>query len=277
MLIYQQHIVDLFQSLIVFVILFLIGFCWYALIKKKYKNSRAKRSFKYRIVYILALIYLIILGRIWVNGFLHVLAVLSLFAAGLVIVNKESVMNLVGALIINWRNLFAEGDYIQINTYEGYVVNLGFFYFGLQESGVDKGDVASGKFIRIPNGMVITTPVINYSVNSGVIRSRIKVILDNQADVEAVKHLMKVAFHEVITQFFSHYKNDNLLNKTTIQAPDIQFGLQTEKPFGIIAKSYFYCYFKDESEIQSYYTEALIKSFQKNESGALILSANHHE
>ncbi|AHB99143.1 mechanosensitive ion channel [Francisella orientalis] len=39
---------------------------------------------------------------------------LRLVAAGLIIVNKETVMNLVGWIIINWRSLFSEGDYIQI-------------------------------------------------------------------------------------------------------------------------------------------------------------------
>jgi small-conductance mechanosensitive channel len=274
MISYQQHMIDLFQSLIVFAVLCLLGVVWYALIKKKYTSMRAKRSFKYRIVYIMAMIYLVLLGRIWVNGFLHILAVLSLFAAGLVVVNKETVMNLVGALIINWRNLFAEGDYIQVSHYEGYVVTLGFFYFGLQESGADKGDVASGKFIRIPNGMIITTPVINYSVNSGVVRSRVKIVLNNQANLDVVKKIMATAFKETIVKYFENYKQDRLLNKSSAQAPDIHISLQTEKPFGIVVKSYFYCYFKDESEIQSLYTEALINLFQQHDNITLILSAS---
>ena len=47
---------------------------------------------------------------------------------------QRDYMNLVGWMIINWRESFAEGDFIQIQNYSGYVSNIGPLYFKIYET-----------------------------------------------------------------------------------------------------------------------------------------------
>ena len=82
---------------------------------------------------------------------------LSLVAAGLIIVNKETIMNFVGWIIINWSSLFSGGDYIQVQNYHGYVTEIKLFYFIMHET-IEYGDKRiTGKLLKFPNAIVITS------------------------------------------------------------------------------------------------------------------------
>ena len=48
-------------------------------------------------------------------------------------------MNFVGWIIINWSNLFSEGDYIQVQNYHRYVTEIKLFYFRMHET-IEYGD-----------------------------------------------------------------------------------------------------------------------------------------
>lgn len=78
----------------------------YFLSRGKFDSVRQKSKFKYRLIYIAVFVYLLVLVRIWIEGFTHLFTMLSLVAAGLVVANKESIMNITGWFIINWRGLF---------------------------------------------------------------------------------------------------------------------------------------------------------------------------
>jgi small-conductance mechanosensitive channel len=74
-------------------------------------------------------VYLLLLARIWVQGFGQLIAVLGLVSAALVVINKDNIINLVGFLIIMWRGLFSENDLIQVQSFRGVVQNVGVLYF----------------------------------------------------------------------------------------------------------------------------------------------------
>lgn len=81
---------------------------------------------------------------------------LGLVAAGLVVTNKESIMNFAGFLIINWRGIFTEDDFIQIQNHIGCVESIQPFYFKLYETTSTNQKQATGRAIKIPNSLVIT-------------------------------------------------------------------------------------------------------------------------
>lgn len=153
----------------------------YLLLRKRVATaSRQSKRFRYRIIYIGLTVLLVLLARVWVEGFAHIFTMLSLVAAGLVVVNKETMMNLVGSLIINWRNLFAENDHIKIGEYYGYVSSIGILYFKLFEVDVDS-QCYTGRNIRVPNSLVITGSVVNYSSSNHLTFNSINVPIKNTA------------------------------------------------------------------------------------------------
>ncbi|MCD8499627.1 MAG: mechanosensitive ion channel family protein, partial [Gammaproteobacteria bacterium] len=133
-----------------------------------------------RLVYIMLVLDVLIVTKIWVDGFSHIITVLSLMAAGLVVANKESVMNLIGGLIISWRDLFVEGDFIQIHDFSGYVASIGVMYFKLYETTSIEQKKATGRTIKIPNSFVITFCVVNFSPDSNLCLQ--KIYLDYKDD-----------------------------------------------------------------------------------------------
>ena len=83
---------------------------FYFLLVRKIKNNRQKQKFRIRSFYVACVVFLFFMERIWVEGFTHLLAVLGLVSAGLVVTNKETIMNFVGWLVITWRGLFSEDE-----------------------------------------------------------------------------------------------------------------------------------------------------------------------
>jgi len=135
----------------------------YYLFKNKFHTARKQRQFKLRMAYLGILIFLLVLTRIWVNGFTHVFTMLSLIAAGLVVTNKESIMNFSGWLIINWRGVFSEGDYIQIQGFTGCIDSISTFHFKIIESTSINTGSFTGRVIKVPNSLVINTPFLLFS------------------------------------------------------------------------------------------------------------------
>ncbi|MDF1796385.1 MAG: mechanosensitive ion channel [Coxiellaceae bacterium] len=162
----------------------------YVFSRKKFDSARQKSKFKYRLIYIAALVYLLILVRIWVEGFSHIFTMLSLVAAGLVIANKESLMNITGWFIINWRGLFSPGDAIQIMNITGYVVSSKLLYFKIYETDSLADNKVTGKIIKLPNAMVISNPVTLFTSDDFFMLQKVSFILKKSDDITSTAEKM---------------------------------------------------------------------------------------
>lgn len=102
--------------------------------------------------------------RIWFEGLHNFLTFLGIIAVGLTIVSKELILNFVAFWVIIWRELFSIGDRVQVGDVVGDVTRKGILYFSVVEVGNwVKADQSTGRMARIPNALVLTTPVLNYS------------------------------------------------------------------------------------------------------------------
>lgn len=169
----NQLLPDIDSTIISFGIATLCFFCIYYFFSRSEQSKKHKKIIRKRSMYVMLVVYIIILAKIWVAGFTHILAMMSLVAAGLVVTNKEVIMNLVGGLIINWRELFVEGDFIQIQSFSGHVSSIGFMYFKIYETVSIEQKQATGRTIKIPNNLVITAPVLNLSPESNLCLNKI--------------------------------------------------------------------------------------------------------
>src|SRR5690606_18869649 len=105
----------------------------------RYKWSKSTR-------YVISIIGLLIVGRIWFEGVGTFGTYLGLVSAGLVIVLREPVQDIAAFMFIMWRHPFRLGDRIEVNDVKGDVIDQGLFKFSLMEiSGWVDADQSTGR------------------------------------------------------------------------------------------------------------------------------------
>jgi small-conductance mechanosensitive channel len=159
---------------------------------KKYVDVRVRYRWRKTSAYIAFLFTILILGRIWFEGFQSIATYLGLLSAGVAIALKDLLVNLAGWIFIVWRKPFEVGDRIQIGDQAGDVIDIRIFQFTLMEVGnwVD-ADQSTGRVIHIPNGKVFTEPQANYHKGFQYIWDEIPVLVTFESNWEKVKSILQ--------------------------------------------------------------------------------------
>jgi len=136
-----------------------------------------------------------LIGRLWFSGFQSIATYLGLLSAGIAIALKDVVSNFAGWLFIISRRPFSVGDRIQIGDHAGDVIDTRFFQFTLMEIGNwVNADQSTGRIIHIPNGMVLSEVLANYSKGFQYIWNEIPVLITFESNwKKAKKILQKIA------------------------------------------------------------------------------------
>jgi small-conductance mechanosensitive channel len=141
--------------------------------------------------YIVFIVGLLVVGRVWITGFQAVATYLGILSAGLAIALRDPLVNLAAWLFIVWRRPFEVGDRIQIGSNAGDVIDIRVFQFTLMEIGNWVGaDQSTGRIIHIPNGKVFTEPLANYSKGFQYIWNEIAVLVTFESNWQKAKELL---------------------------------------------------------------------------------------
>ncbi|MCF6806855.1 mechanosensitive ion channel family protein [Thiotrichales bacterium 19S9-12] len=263
---------NVLATVILVIVLVLIYFMVHALLIKPVIDVKRNKRKRVRVLYTLVIIAIVLLAKIWVNGFVSLLAILSLVSAALVITNKELIMNSVGSLIINWRSLFIEGDFIQIDQYRGFVAELGPLFFKMYEASEGSTTRASGKVIKIPNGLVMTYPVMNYSRKRNVIEYVQKWLFKPDNQINRIKGFLTNHTQEVLDQYYQNdtrYTNDYIQMRSKLLAQTTELKVYVditlvfdEKRSGILASVHYYCFPTDYEYLKTQITERIFEQLK---------------
>lgn len=263
------------RSLITTVVVVLIYLILSFLLGRQIKSKRSRRLFKARFFYVSSFIFFLLMARIWFQGFTTILAVIGVVLASFVVTNKESIMNFTGWLIIQWRDLFTEGDHVLINHFHGKVQKIGMLYMTLLEYIEGTEGNATGRIIRLPNSFVITSQVINYSQTSHFLAQTIQLTLALESDIRFAMEVTLSTVKNVLSQHYrgrSEYTNEFLSQKNPDYAqlinfePWAQLRLKQEAPRGIQLTVYYYCFAIDHELIERKIWLNLLNALQKNSS-----------
>lgn len=260
------------NSVISGALIFLVAFVAYFFLKRRADNLKQKKRLRSRALYISVFIFALVLIKIWVDGFTHLFTMLSLIGAGLVVSNKETIMNVVGWLIINWRGLFVEGDYIQIQHYVGYVDKIHLLYFKMYEiNSLDKCQI-TGKTIKVPNGLAITSPVLTFSPETHVANYGFSFFLKWTADLDQVltvsRDIIKALFEKTYggLQALDVKKNRALASLIDLPAK-VSANLSKDNPKLIRVTVEYYCRAKDSRLIEEQFLQQLQAKNVNNQLG----------
>jgi small-conductance mechanosensitive channel len=158
---------------------------------RKFEDARFRYRWRKSSAYIAFFLVVLVLGRVWFEGFQSIATYLGLVSAGVAIALKDLLVNLAGWIFIIWRKPFEVGDRIQIGNQSGDVIDIRIFQFTLMEIGnwVD-ADQSTGRVIHVPNGKVFTEPQANYHKGFQYIWNEIPVLVTFESNWKRAKEIL---------------------------------------------------------------------------------------
>lgn len=224
--------------------------------KKRYYQS------KIRLRYLLIAFFMLCFIKIWVEGFIQIVAFIGFISAAVTITQKDNLMNLIGWLIINWRDLFHEGDYIKIANNAGFVKSIGFMYFTLQEASIEFPSLTTGRIIKVPNGLVARNPLTNFS-HETFIESTVSFIFKPTASFELLERLYMSLKMQILHYAEQVNKNEEFHGKRQDFTPKHVIKIRQEKPAGFEFVLMFYSKHQDKTDVLFQINKAVI-AFTQN-------------
>ncbi|MFH1765372.1 MAG: mechanosensitive ion channel domain-containing protein [Gemmatimonadota bacterium] len=147
--------------------------------------------------YVALILSLIMVGTIWLEGLRHLGTFLGLLSAGVAIALKDVVASVAGWAFILWRRPFQLGDRIQLGNRAGDVVDLRPFQFTLLEIGNwVAADQSTGRIIHVPNFLVFTEPLYNYTAQFEFIWNELPILLTFESDWRKAKEILQEILDE---------------------------------------------------------------------------------
>ncbi len=128
---------------------------------------------------------------IWLEAFNDFGTYLGLLSAGLAIALSDVLKNIAGWIYLVVRRPFRVGDRVEFRTVRGDVIDVRLFRFTLMEIGnwVD-ADQSTGRLIHIPNGLLFTHDVFNYTEGFPYLWDEIPVLVTFESDWRRAEELI---------------------------------------------------------------------------------------
>lgn len=179
-------------SVLAILILWLLRRLILGMALKRVSDVRLRYHWRKTSTYIAVGLGILLIGRVWFEGFQSIATFLGLVSAGIAIALKDPVVNLAGWAFIIWRRPLEVGDRVQIGEHAGDVIDLRIFSFTLLEIGnwVD-ADQSTGRVIHIPNGKVFTEVLANYSKGFQYIWNEIPVLVTFESNWKKAKEVLE--------------------------------------------------------------------------------------
>ena len=133
---------------------------------------------------------IVLVGVIWFRG-VELGIFLGVVGAGLALSMQEVLLCLAGWALIIVKRPFDIGDRIEINGNIGDVIDIRVFQITLLEVGNwVHADQSTGRVIHVPNGKVLTDPLVNYTKDFNFIWNELAVIITFESNWERAKSIL---------------------------------------------------------------------------------------
>ncbi len=182
---------NLLNTLIILLTFIVLRSIIFILVHRQIKEIKRQYHWRKAVSYLLSLITLFLIGRIWFQGFQSVITFLGIFSAGLAIALQDMLVNIAAWFFILWRRPFEVGDRIEINHQKGDVIDRRLFMFTVLEIGNwVNAEQSTGRIIHFPNGIIFKNSLANYSKGFTYIWNEIPVMITFESDWEKAKQIL---------------------------------------------------------------------------------------
>jgi small-conductance mechanosensitive channel len=143
-------------------------------------------------VSIVSVVFIIVLWlRIWVTDTSALIVSYGIIGAALAFALQDVFRNFVGGILIIISGMYRIGDRISIDNNFGDVMDIGVLNTTLMEiRGWISGDQPSGRLVTIPNSLVISHPLFNYTRDHSFLWDEISIPLSYDSDWRLAKDLI---------------------------------------------------------------------------------------
>jgi small-conductance mechanosensitive channel len=142
--------------------------------------------------YTTTVVAVITLTWIWVDAFDSLPTYLGLVSAGIAIALSDLLKNMAGWMYILIRRPLRIGDRIEVDGTAGDVLDIRLFRFSLMEIGKwVHADQSTGRLVHVPNGIVFTKPVANYTEGFEHIWHEIPVLVTFESNWEKARQIIR--------------------------------------------------------------------------------------
>lgn len=149
-------------------------------------------------------IYVFIAIFLLVDNFSAIIASAGLIGLGLTFALQKPILNFVGWLTVILKNLYNEGDRIKIDGFVGDVKEIQVMNTIIY-SLIKDTNTRSHKIMSIPNELVLTTSVENYTKDSNYIKDELLISITYESDYRKAMALLKDIVKEVIKKNINSY------------------------------------------------------------------------
>ena len=201
----------LFTTLLIILVMVVVRWAALRYVNKRFlENTRTLYTWRKGIEYSAYIVGGILIGRIWLVGLQSILTYLGILSAGLAIALQDPIVNLVGWLFIVTRRPFSVGDRVEVGDHSGDVIDMRLFQFSLLEIGkrID-AEQSTGRVLHMPNGLVFTSVIANYSQGLPFIWNEIPILVTYESDWEKAKAILT----DVINAHAPHVDREMLKQK----------------------------------------------------------------
>lgn len=254
------------------------------IITSRIKDSNLRIGWQKAAGHLILIFATLLMARIWIVAIQPALTFLGIVAAALTLIHKAALMSLTGGLFIVWRGLFSIGDRIQVGVHQGDVIGTGLFYFTLFEVGdAASGHQSTGRILKIPNNLVLTTPLVSHSKFFPQVWHELAIVLlPNSNWVKA-----KAIFQQLTEKHTKVYEDSaeeaiqNAQKSAAVSpqnsAPKVYVALQQKAPAGIKLTSRFLCEAHAIGETEVLIYEDLLDRLKKEPDIELTFEGLNHE
>ena len=155
--------------------------------------------------YVSFFLALLLVGLVWSPAIGSITTFLGLLSAGLAIALRDPVANFAGWVYILAKRPFTLGDRIQAGEHAGDVIDISVFQFTLMEIGnwVD-AEQSTGRVVHLPNSVVFTQALANYSKGFKYIWNEIPVLITFESNWLKAKAILQ----EIATTHAIHLEKE---------------------------------------------------------------------
>lgn len=141
--------------------------------------------------YTITIVGAVVLASIWIEGS-GLATYIGFLTAGVAIALSDVLKNLAGWLFIVTRRPFRLGERIEIGEHKGDVIDIRAFRFTLFEIGSDRvaAEQPTGRLLHVPNGLVFTTPLANYTEGFRFVWHEVPVLVTFESNWQRAREII---------------------------------------------------------------------------------------
>ena len=162
------------------------------IVAQRIHEPKTRYSFR-KTTYILFLVTsFVIVLRIWIVNPQALLVAYGLVAAGVAIALQDLFKNFAGGIVIFTSGIYEIGNRIEIGGKSGDIIDINLFYTTILEIREwVNGDQVTGRITSIPNGLVLSQVVNNYTKDHHFLWDEISIPVTYESDWKSAVQLMK--------------------------------------------------------------------------------------